>query len=231
MDEDCWYGVQDVRKRKQIQDRLAQRARRRRLREAREKANNHEITNPRTEPSFPSRRLTEEGADDLFSRDHTREPRIDGIAKGYSSTTSSTGALSTPTAAHHSSPLVVDSYFLSDPALSICSALCRNGAIIGMLECVTVPATTPTLPSSVPQPLQPTILQLTTLHIPWIDRFPFPRFRDNMITLHALVDQGDFLRDLFCTRSFMLKTGGSSWDPGSWMIGREFNETWGYLFC
>jgi hypothetical protein len=82
----------------------------------------------------------------------------------------------------------------------------------------------------VPEALRPTDLQLSTIHPEWIDRFPFPKMRDNMITLLGIIDEEEFLGDLFCFTSFTLEPGAAPWDPTAWKIGEEFSARWGYLF-
>lgn len=81
-----------------------------------------------------------------------------------------------------------------------------------------------------PVSLQPSALQLTTIHPQWLDRFPFPKMRDNFIILIGIIDEEEFLRDFFCMKSFEIETGGQSWDPKAWKIGRDFGRKWGYLF-
>ena len=57
-----------------------------------------------------------------------------------------------------------------------------------------------------------------TIHPTWIDHFPFPRMRDNLINAISLVEEEDFLRDLFCMASFDIKRGRELWDPNAWII-------------
>ena len=63
-----------------------------------------------------------------------------------------------------------------------------------------------------------------------MDRFPFPKMRDNMITLMGIIDEEEFFADLFCLDSFEIKPGAPAWDPTSWKIGKDFGKKWGYLF-
>lgn len=121
-------------------------------------------------------------------------------------------------------------YFFPDPNNSVYAALFNNGRMLG-LECnICVPSKSIPASSNIPLTLHPTPLQLSTSHHTWFDRFPFPRMRDNMISLGSLFDAEDFLSDLFNMVSFKLKPGGVSWDPEVWMISCEFEEKWGYLF-
>jgi hypothetical protein len=110
------------------------------------------------------------------------------------------------------------------------AALYSNGVMLGLACSVTFAWQSNPVGPDVPEPLHPTSLQLTTVHPQWIDRFPFPRMRDNMITLLSIINEEEFLADLFCLTSFTLEPGTASWDPRGWKIGKEFSEKWGYLF-
>ena len=68
------------------------------------------------------------------------------------------------------------------------------------------------------------------LHLTWIDRFPFPRMRDNMISFSGVFNEEDFLDELFKRDSFIVKPSGVSWDPASWKIAKDFATRWAYLF-
>lgn len=85
-------------------------------------------------------------------------------------------------------------------------------------------------PSSIPSSLHPTALQLTTIHPSWVDRFPFPRMRDNLITLSGIIEEEEFMRDIFTMASFSIKPSTASWDPTGWVMSRPFSKKWGYLF-
>ncbi|KIW81653.1 hypothetical protein Z517_04679 [Fonsecaea pedrosoi CBS 271.37] len=126
-----------------------------------------------------------------------------------------------------------DHYFLCWPAWAIYSALGQHGLMQGTVcegshQEVKSPPEYLTLPES----LRPSPLQLAVPHRRWIDRFPFPRLRDNMILLGGLIDLDDFVRDLFGMASLILRheVRRATWDPESWAIGREFSAKWGYLF-
>jgi len=83
----------------------------------------------------------------------------------------------------------------------------------------------------VPLPLRPTTLQMTVLHIPWIDRFPFPRMRDNVIQLCCDgFDEDEFFADIFTGESFTVAPGALSWDPAGWKMAEGFRSKWGHLF-
>jgi hypothetical protein len=51
-----------------------------------------------------------------------------------------------------------------------------------------------------------------------------------MINLSTIIDDEEFLQDLFTMDSFTITPGCSSWDPRSWKLERGvFAEKWGYL--
>ncbi|KIW65442.1 hypothetical protein, variant [Phialophora macrospora] len=119
-----------------------------------------------------------------------------------------------------------------EPCLSmtVVSAMYVNGVILGLKGCTVIPQTSPPAGPDVPFSLQPTFLQLTTIHQPGIDRFPFPKMRDNLISMYAAIDEEEFGRDL-CTRpSFTITAGMAPWDPKAWKIERFFADKWGFLF-
>ncbi|KAF4218232.1 hypothetical protein CNMCM6805_000690 [Aspergillus fumigatiaffinis] len=60
-----------------------------------------------------------------------------------------------------------------------------------------VPTVVHPLSTGLPDSLFPTSLQMVHPHSNWIDIFPFPQIRDNLIQCEDYVDVMDFLRDLF----------------------------------
>lgn len=116
------------------------------------------------------------------------------------------------------------------PAMTVFCALYVNGNILGISACNGVPHKSPPASPDVPVSLQPTLLQMITIHSNGIDRFPFPKFRDNLITCHTTIDEEDFTRDLCTLPSFTITTGMAPWDPKAWKIEKYFADKWGYLF-
>jgi hypothetical protein len=113
---------------------------------------------------------------------------------------------------------------------SLFAALYNNGAMMGLSCSTVVPATSNPVGLDIPATLRPTNLQLTTIHARWIDRWPFPTFRDNVIAMNGLFDQEAFLRDLFSMESFSLTPGKPCYDPSGWRISKNFATKWGFLF-
>jgi hypothetical protein len=69
-----------------------------------------------------------------------------------------------------------------------------------------------------------------TVHYQWIDAFPRPRMRDNLIKMIGLVDEGDLMLDLFTKPSFTIRPGTASWDPRGWKLEKLFTDKWGFVF-
>ncbi|ORY09483.1 hypothetical protein BCR34DRAFT_368894 [Clohesyomyces aquaticus] len=114
--------------------------------------------------------------------------------------------------------------------MTVFSALYLNGRILGLSCSTTVPARS-SLPSpQVPLPLHPTPMQLMTIHASWIDRFPLSTMRNNLITMSGMMDEEEFLSDVFMGPSFTIKPGCATWDPRAWRMEKCFADKWGYLF-
>ncbi|RDL36074.1 uncharacterized protein BP5553_06686 [Venustampulla echinocandica] len=261
-DLDHWHGVLDARKRKQIQDRLAQRARRKRLATLK---NNPATSNSKSGHHCP-RPLLPRGADTNGGEDSCSKEIVSstpyagqeskltlllktpGSAKnnelmlslGSTNLTHNTSTLSTgdpgPAFTFTSTPswstIGPDNRYLSLPNISVYAAMFNNGCILGIVCGHHVPSKTGLQTSITPFSLHPTSVQATVVHSQFIDQFPFPRMRDNLITLslNGLIDEEIFMADLFTTDSFMVKPEGVSWDAASWSISPSFKAKWGFLF-
>jgi hypothetical protein len=112
------------------------------------------------------------------------------------------------------------------------------------------PLTTHILPLS----LQPTALQKSIPHSSWLNMFPFPRFRDNLIVHEGILDSVDLLYDMFgdiCINQMGnpndfpsaggceeddthagrkgLIVWGEPWDVQGWEITSGFMGKWAWL--
>jgi hypothetical protein len=129
--------------------------------------------------------------------------------------------------------MTLDHHFLCLPAWPIYHALSQHG-LMQNTDCKTSheELTSPRRDLALPEFLRPSPLQLAMPHARWIDRFPFPRMRDNMILLRGVVDLVDFIQDLFGMSSLLVRPGvqRATWDPDCWVMGPEFQLKWGYLF-
>lgn len=122
-------------------------------------------------------------------------------------------------------PLVQPNY-----PLTFYGALYMNGQLLGIPCSTVVPAKSNPAGPDIPFPLQPTELQLTIIHPRWIDRFPFPKMRNSLITLSGVIDDEEFVKDLALMPSFIILPGRQPWDPRAWKIEKPFAEKWGFLF-
>lgn len=87
---------------------------------------------------------------------------------------------------------------------------------------------------SVPLALRPTPLQRTKPHHPWIDCFPFPQIRDNLIAVEDEFDDSELCSDLMAfwdTRNSgaTLLVWGFPWDPNNWEVTEGFLKKWGWI--
>ncbi|KAB8216496.1 hypothetical protein BDV33DRAFT_233517 [Aspergillus novoparasiticus] len=85
-----------------------------------------------------------------------------------------------------------------------------------------------------PASLRPTIVQRRIPHHPWLDFFPFPNMRDNLIAVQDEIDDEELCHDLMAfwdTRNAdaMLLVWGPSWVPGNWEMTPAFVKKWGFL--
>ncbi|EON64780.1 hypothetical protein W97_04013 [Coniosporium apollinis CBS 100218] len=90
------------------------------------------------------------------------------------------------------------------------------------------------LPSSTPPNLRPTMLQCQTPHHPWLDFFPLPVMRDNLLRAGESFDDVQLCIDLvgFCgapTGRAGLIVWGEPWDPYSWEVTEGFVKNWGWI--
>ncbi|KAH8647577.1 hypothetical protein BGZ60DRAFT_423649 [Tricladium varicosporioides] len=208
-DEDQWYGVVDPKQRKKIQDRLAQRARRKRLAASAKYPKSTAILEKVVPYATPP----------VTSSDSSTSDSPPSDVPGYQQSPPNFSTIPSATS------------FQVTPSHTVYSALFHNGVLLG-LPCSTASISRSLPPAShIPPSLWPSKLQLETVHYQWIDRFPLPRLRDRMIELSDEFSTEDFLADMFSTtESFSLEAGKESWDESAWSIGDRFRSKWGFLF-
>ncbi|KAE8454215.1 hypothetical protein EG329_005140 [Mollisiaceae sp. DMI_Dod_QoI] len=97
------------------------------------------------------------------------------------------------------------------------------------------------LPTAIPPSLQPTLLQLSTPHPPWIDVIPHPKWRDNAILAQGMYDEDALCCDMMgglwegfpdgdkaCTDRGVV-AWETPWDVRGWEISKGFWRRWGGL--
>ena len=114
----------------------------------------------------------------------------------------------------------------------------------------------PIIEEPLPQSLHPTPLQMKIPHSSWLNMFPWPRFRDNLIVNESIVDAAAFLYDLFGdlvtyngssidfdlsisspneddgdvdARRRGLIVWGEPWDTEGWEVTEGFMQRWSWL--
>ncbi|KAF5535759.1 alcohol dehydrogenase [Fusarium mexicanum] len=112
-------------------------------------------------------------------------------------------------------------------------SLCRDEFISPFYQIGPIQTPSPSCPTS----LQPTSLQRSTAHHPWIDLFPFPNFRDNVL---RRMQKGLFDDDELCGDLLGVEGGGVgeqpsllvwtvAWDAKGWEVNAAFLNKWGGL--
>lgn len=86
----------------------------------------------------------------------------------------------------------------------------------------------------IPFDLQPTEVQKRVPHHPWLDFFPSPTLRDNLIALQDVIDDEDLCHDLMAfwdthNTCAALLVWGPSWQTTSWEVTESFITKWGFL--
>lgn len=91
---------------------------------------------------------------------------------------------------------------------------------------------------SLPTDLRPTSLQKTVTHYSWLDLFPIPKMRDNILRgINSGVYDEDVLCDILCCDLLKFDNDtnaafvvwGESWDAAGWEFGVEFLAKWDVL--
>jgi hypothetical protein len=87
---------------------------------------------------------------------------------------------------------------------------------------------------AIPLSLRATSLQQQVPHHPWLDAFPFPRMRDNLILAGDSLDDDELCHDLTAfwdTRrsDATLLVWGTPWDPRNWEVTEGFAKKWGWV--
>ncbi|OJJ29881.1 hypothetical protein ASPWEDRAFT_63338 [Aspergillus wentii DTO 134E9] len=85
-----------------------------------------------------------------------------------------------------------------------------------------------------PPGLQPTIVQRTVPHHPWLDLLPISQMRDNLIFAGESYDETQLCLDLKGQGSVNAEYSGiivwsDPWDPNGWEVTEGFARSWGWV--
>lgn len=85
-----------------------------------------------------------------------------------------------------------------------------------------------------PSTLQPTMVQRSIEHHPWLDLIPVPQMRDNLICDGEWYDEAQLCLDMKGSGS--VRDGGAGiivwrdpWDPAGWEVTEAFAHSWGWV--
>lgn len=79
---------------------------------------------------------------------------------------------------------------------------------------------------NLPKDLEPTPLQLTVPHHPYIDIVPFAGFREKVLRFLDLIDEDDLCHMMYTDWGVW---GNRPWDKTSWEVGQKFSEKYWFL--
>ncbi|KAH7305235.1 hypothetical protein B0I35DRAFT_444193 [Stachybotrys elegans] len=144
-------------------------------------------------------------------------------------------------------PLSSDHCLITLVQYNTMRAMLFNLSILSMMDCVPlgcgrslqIPNFGLTSPDKLPPDLQPTPLQRSVPHAFWIRTIPFPRLRDNMISMTDLYDSNDLMYDmvlgLYQGFDDAERRGhvvwGDSWSADGWELSEGFVKKWGFLLA
>ncbi|KAH7146172.1 hypothetical protein EDB81DRAFT_869074 [Dactylonectria macrodidyma] len=237
--EEDWAGVTSTAARRKLQNRLNQRARRRRKRQ-----------------EGPSQALVEVPV--TASRETLHVPSNSEAGKEVDGRVQRILRMSQEAQAEYMARHRHPERLLSIMQINIFHALHRNSEALGQsnlwLFCDSVSpfgdaslenALNPCnvisaagMAAQYPRGLAPTTLQLSTPHHPWVDLFPWPKLRDRIIWLcyaAETMDDGDLCFDMAefdASRdrdNVSLIVWGEPWDPRGWEATVPFLKKWGWL--
>ncbi|EHK20438.1 uncharacterized protein TRIVIDRAFT_119702 [Trichoderma virens Gv29-8] len=142
-------------------------------------------------------------------------------------------------------PLSPDHCLLTMVQYNVQRASLFNMAVLSLLEhlplecggTLNLPSLAIDPPRCVPPELLPTALQKSTPHEYWIDIFPCPVMRDNLIRLYSQYDAHDLHLDLAKSLYEGFVDGeqrgcmvwGEPWTVNGWEVSEGFVRKWGFL--
>lgn len=127
--------------------------------------------------------------------------------------------------------------------INVFRALAQNMNLIGWslermnddaISPFNIPTPAHSVPDQIPSTLQPTRLQKSVIHHPWLDFFPLPRMRDNLIEAGDDWDDEQLCIDIMgfwneADNDSGLLVWGEPWDVRSWEMTEWFLKKWQWV--
>ncbi|KAI0098991.1 hypothetical protein F4776DRAFT_527662 [Hypoxylon sp. NC0597] len=240
-----WAGIISTEQRRKLQNRLNQRAHRRRKRLGMDESSGTRRRRTSTEPIVETERNESPTDARTFCSLGREQGDRDEMARKLGLVKQLTDQAYTAYLAHSPRP----EHLLRVVRINVFHALARNSVALGLSTSWLLydsispfgqigPAVPVTVPPSYPHSLTPTPLQLIEPHHPWVDLLPWPILRDRILHLSAggLIDEDNLCRDVVefdTTQNSSEEAGliiwGSPWDPRGWEASSAFLRKWGWI--
>lgn len=128
--------------------------------------------------------------------------------------------------------LGLSAYLISLDILSPFNEVPLGGTILEIFEDTVLNVPKLDMVSSLPPALKPTALQISILHHPWIDLFPCPKLRDNLLRAGDALDSSAICNAV-CEGNEDGVSGlivwGDPWDPSGWEVTERFMRNWPWM--
>ncbi|OQE25059.1 hypothetical protein PENSTE_c006G00110 [Penicillium steckii] len=223
--EDDWSGIIDPRTRRRLQNRLNQRACRKRKQTQTSQVSTSELvslSSDQIQKGYPRRWLSLDDTQSLVEK--IKDFSFETYARGSST----------------------DGHLIILSKLYVYRAFLRNLAILGVephrdwTSQDTISRFNTCTPEHInekelPVSLRPTEIQLKIPYHPWLDFFPFPKMRDNLISAGDKLDDAQFCVEVMgfwdiSTNSCSILVWGEPSDPNSWEITEAFLKRWPWVY-
>lgn len=130
------------------------------------------------------------------------------------------------------SSLGLSAYLLSLDILSPFNEVTLGGTVSKDFEDIVLNIPKLDLASNLPPALKPTALQISVLHHPWIDLFPCPKLRDNLLRAGDALDSWGICHDV-CEGGDGgvggLIVWGDPWDTSGWEVTELLARKWPWM--
>ncbi|KAL3477098.1 hypothetical protein BJX99DRAFT_226698 [Aspergillus californicus] len=239
---DEWKGVSDAKTRRKLQNRLNQRAHRRRA-----KDDKPTCKRPNSGPQSLEDAVTKQ-KESSPPIEFTMLDRLNILGPASERSRAFIRHLETLLEAEFSAGSPRTDLLLGLTRVNILRALTANIDVLGYTAAamhddaespfaIAGPGRGPVRPVTVlPSALQPTPTQLSIAHHPWLDLLPIPKMRDHLIVAGDSIDDAQLCHDMCGNQTPRSGIKGETgiivwkdpWDPAGWEVTETFLRTWGW---